>query len=173
MGDWVLNTGRVTAQTKQSWFRDTIAWEYLVELDEKSNGTLVGDRPVRHPLKYDKNVFCNVVKRRDKKIATSLTQVMLPGDVVLHLRLGDTLDTSMLLEEVKDAFEYGVSIVPSQIRRMIDKHNTLGWWTYVKSKCYYENAIKKIEQMEKERDQETGSIGTAVAHTQQRRRLII
>ena len=169
LGDWVLNTGKVAAPTKESWFRDSIAWEYLVELDEISNGTLVGDRPVKHPLKYDEDVFCNVVKRRGK----SLTQVTRAGDVVLHLRLGDTLDTAMQSEEVKDAFEYGVSIVPSQIRRMINKHNSLGWWNYVKSKCFYENAIQKIEQIEKERDQKIGSNGTTVAHTQQKRRLII
>ena len=173
LGDWVLNTGKVAAQTHESWFNESIAYEYLVALDAKSNGTLVGDQPVRHPLAYDKDVFCDVVKRRGETDPTSLIQKTRPGDVVLHLRLGDTLDTSMLLEEVKDAFEYGVSIVPSQIRRMIDKHNSLGWWNYVKSKCYYENAIQKIEQIEKERDRNTGSNGTTVAHTQQKRRLII
>ena len=78
----------------------------------------------------------------------------------------------MRFDEVGDAFEYGVSIVPPQIRRMVDKHNILGWWNYVKSKCYYENAIERIDQLEQ--DQKAGSIGaTTAAKSQPKRRLII
>ena len=88
LGDWVLHNGKGSkffSQTKEPWFNDSIAHEYLVELDAKSNGTLVGDQPVRHPLAYDKDVFCNIVKRRGEitNAKISLTGATRPGDVVL------------------------------------------------------------------------------------------
>ena len=53
-------------------------------------------------------------------------------DLVIHLRLGDVLDEHVEAWEVEDVFNYGVSIVPSQIRNMIGVESPLlGWWHYV------------------------------------------
>ena len=56
----------------------------------------------------------------------------------------DVFEKNILLEELPDVFEHGVSIVPSQIRDMVNKRNTGGWWHYVKSKCFFEYAVKEL-----------------------------
>ncbi|KAL3937951.1 MAG: hypothetical protein SGARI_001932 [Bacillariaceae sp.] len=156
LADWVLakskNGQSLKKRMNEPWAKDTIAMEYTLELDKKSNGTLVKNHKV--PLKYDKEVFCDIIKRRGDSIRRSLSRsntsplLPLPEDLVLHLRLGDTLDEMMLLDEVEDAFEYGFAIIPSQIRQMNNpRFRSVGWWHYVKSKCYYENVLKKMEDI--------------------------
>ena len=48
------------------------------------------------------------------------------------------------MEELPDVFEHGVSIVPSQIRDMVNKRNTGGWWHYIKSKYFFEYAVEEL-----------------------------
>ena len=158
LGDWVLKGCKGCSNLQKSmqepWARNTLGWEY-------SNGTKLR-------LKYDKKLFCDIVQKRggrrdDKKLSSSSSSLSSwlpkPSDIVIHLRLGDILDEMMLLEEAEDAFKYGISIVPSQIRRMNNRrYNTNGWWLYVKSKCFYENVLRKIEeelQQEKEPEAST------------------
>ena len=148
LGDWMGGRGRgnLGKMMKQPRFNETIAYEYASELSLLSNGTLLKNKM---PKVYDKNLFCDIVHRRGREMKKDQLQWPQSGDLVIHLRMGDTLDGMMLLEEVEDAFEYGVSIIPSQIRFMSNpQYNTNGWWKYVKSKCYYENVLKKIREKE-------------------------
>lgn len=152
LGDWVLGSdGRIFLMQPQ--FRDSLAWEYAIEVDRRTNGTrIMRDKKtgeIKRPTKYLRAAICDIVKKRGKEQQQSESSPPLPqpGDLVLHLRLGDTLDEMMLLEEAEDAFEYGVSIIPSQIRNMVHGGQK-GWWHYVKSKCYYENALKKFQEAE-------------------------
>lgn len=144
LGDWVLGKGR----TSMNGFNDSLAWEYMIELDKKSNGTGVvkgTDDILIKPLRYRRDVFCECVKKRGLK---RFRNDMLPqnGDLIIHLRLGDVLSDDVVhYDEIDDAFEYGVSIVPSQIRNMIHGNGTLGWWHYLKSKCYYENMLSELD----------------------------
>jgi len=166
LGDWVLRScmkcGGLQKSMREPWARNTLGWEYSLELNQKLNST-------KFQLKYDKELFCDIVKKRggrkdDKMLSSSSSSSLSswlpkPGDLVIHLRLGDVLDEMMLLEEVEDAFKYGVSIVPDQIRRMNNpKYNSVGWWFFVKSKCFYDNVLQKIEgglQQEKEPESST------------------
>merc|ERR1712238_365852 len=66
------------------------------------------------------------------------------SDFVVHLRLGDVLDNDIQPDEIEDVFHYGVSIIPLQIRNMINRQNSPGWWHYVKSKCYYSAVLAQL-----------------------------
>eukprot|EP00588_Corethron_pennatum_P014894 CAMPEP_0194278110 /NCGR_PEP_ID=MMETSP0169-20130528/10243_1 /TAXON_ID=218684 /ORGANISM="Corethron pennatum, Strain L29A3" /LENGTH=483 /DNA_ID=CAMNT_0039022231 /DNA_START=125 /DNA_END=1576 /DNA_ORIENTATION=+ len=104
---------------------------------KNSNGTLL------RPTKYVRHIFCDLLEnRRHQHQDDTLPR---DGDLVIHLRLGDVLN-NMNSDEINDVFEYGVSIVPSQIRNMIyHRGHSLGWWHYIKSKCYYRNMLFQLE----------------------------
>ena len=89
--------------------------------------------------RYHKDDFCNIVRQRRNPQKSPDS-----GDFVVHLRLGDVLDNNIQPDEIEDVFHYGVSIVPLQIRNMINRNNTLGWWHYVKSKCYYSAVLAQL-----------------------------
>lgn len=135
-----------------------MAYEYALEIDKQSNGTLVKKNAIGQilrPKKFVAGVFCDIVKKHgieqqqsNELSGENLSSSLLPrpGDIVVHLRLGDVLDRQMLWEETEDAFNYGLSIVPSQIRNMLNVNTTAGWWSYAKSKCYYEMLFKKLKE---------------------------
>jgi len=161
LGDWVLADGKARKMMSNSWFNATLAADYRRALSDASNGTLVKHGGI--PVQYRPKIFCDLVKKRGETTFRP-EQLPQPGDLVMHLRLGDVLDQQMQLDEVQDVFNYGISIVPSQIRRMVNSQTTLGWWHYLKGKCYYEKVLEAINN------------STAVAAKQndnQKKRLII
>jgi len=89
--------------------------------------------------KYKRDVFCNIVRQRGNPQNSPNS-----SDFVVHLRLGDVLDNDIQPDEIEDVFHYGVSIIPLQIRNMINRQNSFGWWHYVKSKCYYSAVLAQL-----------------------------
>lgn len=171
LGDWVLGKGR----TSMDHYRDSLAWEYIKALDrmcedscvlKQSNGALV------RPKKYVRDAFCDLLE----KPRNQLPDDMLPrdGDLVIHLRLGDVVNQFKNSTEINDAFEYGVSIVPSQIRNMLNP-NSLGWWHYIKSKCYYKNMLSQLEAAtaKTNKDVSLSSITNTTINNNKKSRVII
>ena len=97
------------------------------------------------PAGYSKELFCDIVKRRQKKaIEAGSIDPPLPADVVVHLRLGDT-HGKFQAGELNDIWDHGVSLIPLEIRNMIGiRRRELGWWHYIKTKCDYEDILKLI-----------------------------
>jgi len=131
LGDYVLMNMAGEMEVHPS----SIAAEYKI-LSTKTYG---------NTQRYRKDIFCDIVKRRGRAGLAAVPPRVLPdpGDVVVHLRMGDVLDNTMQPEEVEDVWNYGVSIVPLQIRDGVGKH-TLGWWNYTKSKCFYSIMLAQL-----------------------------
>jgi len=164
LGDYVLGGGDTAGMKRKPYFNQTLAYDYEMELIRRGiNEKRRSSSGNNAPSEYNKQAFCSVVKRRAQKQKQSLLPQA--NDIVLHLRLGDTIDDNMLYEEVEDVFRYGISIVPNQIRNMFKKGG-LGWWHYVKSKCYYEHAIQKIEEQQQ-------AAAKTPPHNKKRRLIII
>jgi len=90
-----------------------------------------------------RHTFCDL----SKKTRNQLLEDMLPreSDLLIHLRPGDVLNTYIKLNQTNDAFEYGVLFVPSLIQNMRYRAGNLGWWHYIKSKCYYKNMLSQLK----------------------------
>ena len=129
LGDVVLSNYDVGTNYEKH-YPGSIAAEYL---------HLINLTYGRNRREYHKVKFCNIVRQRRNPRKSSNSR-----DFVVHLRLGDVLDNNIQPDEIEDVFHYGVSIVPLQIRNMINRNNTLGWWHYVKSKCYYSTVLAQL-----------------------------
>ena len=92
--------------------------------------------------KYVRHAFCALLKNPRNQLQEDTLHH--DGDLLIHLRLGDVLNTYINSTEINDTFEYGVSIVPSQIKNMRYRAGNLGWWNYIKFKYYDKNMLSQL-----------------------------
>jgi hypothetical protein len=95
-----------------------------------------------HIRRYDAATLCGIARERGC-VARDRDSVPGPGEFVVHLRMGDVLE-HVLPSEIDDLWDHGLSLIPLEIRNMINRHNSLGWWHYVKSKCYFKALLPLI-----------------------------
>eukprot|EP00578_Thalassiosira_sp_NH16_P001091 CAMPEP_0181139058 /NCGR_PEP_ID=MMETSP1071-20121207/34584_1 /TAXON_ID=35127 /ORGANISM="Thalassiosira sp., Strain NH16" /LENGTH=407 /DNA_ID=CAMNT_0023225949 /DNA_START=350 /DNA_END=1570 /DNA_ORIENTATION=+ len=164
-GDYILSTSPKGATIVDfvSKYEGTLAVDYFHALNQTYpqlvSITKNGGFPKQNSFRAE--VLCDMITKRGE----SLLPDALPRDtdLVIHLRLGDVLDNMIKdEEEVEDVFEYGVSIVPSQIRNMIQESDCLGWWHYVKSKCFYENVLSELISHAKPKPKRVIIVGSPV-----------
>ena len=131
---------------------DTVSKKGLSHVRKPYPGSVAAEyaarqRPVGCPKtkRFDEITFCDIIRHR----AQSVHPLPSADTPVVHLRLGDVLEHGMQLNEVEDAFKYGISIVPKQIRNMVGPFTlvgafTLGRWHYVKSECAYKAILNLL-----------------------------
>ena len=93
-----------------------------------------------YETQFDAVTFCDIVRQRVHTVHA------LPSadTLVVHLRMGDVFEMNILPDEIDDVWKYGVTIVPLQIRNMINGHNQIGWWNYVKTECAFQAVLPSI-----------------------------